>query len=143
MGRPPRVLPYELFRDFEVSWSVMVGDNVMLTRSNDLPSTFEYFRREFQGLSLVQRGQYLLMNKVNNLRLNEANWHRHVAPGSTTCMPALMLTLQRNDKSVSRYPEPACKGTWQTPNLEVWTKWCDMLQYALYIEYLEANERIY
>jgi len=65
------------------------------------------------------------MSKVNNLRLDEMNWDRHVSPGSTVSMAALMLRQQRMEDGVSRCPEPACRGTWQIPNFEVWINWYD------------------
>ncbi|KAH7146268.1 hypothetical protein EDB81DRAFT_934174 [Dactylonectria macrodidyma] len=106
VGSPSRVLPYEYFRNFKV----LQG----------------FVQEEFKGVPLIDRGRYLLLSMVNNHILDERNWQRYIAPGSTVAMSALVRTRQEldfssmRDSQIELCPEPTCNGTWTRFKSQAW-----------------------
>ncbi|KAI0451866.1 hypothetical protein F5B21DRAFT_485364 [Xylaria acuta] len=97
IGRPPRILPYEHFRYFEVLQAFIRNE------FKDLP-----------GSAWVDRGRYLILSLANDRVLNEHNWGSTVVPGTTVAMS--MLVQKRYEPSLNLNegccPESSCSGTW-------------------------------
>ncbi|KAH8820385.1 hypothetical protein F5884DRAFT_893281 [Xylogone sp. PMI_703] len=97
IGRPPRILPYEFFRSFEVFQAFIQHE------FKDLP-----------GSTLVNSGRYLILSLGNNRALDKRNWTNSVVPGMTIVMSMIVLrrpkfTLNPGEECC---PERCCPGTW-------------------------------
>ncbi|KAF4635285.1 hypothetical protein G7Y89_g2801 [Cudoniella acicularis] len=103
IGRPPRVLPFEYFRCFQV-----------------LRAFIEYEFKDLPGSAWVNRGRYLVLNLKNNRTLDEHNWSGNVAPGVTIAMSIIVSRLRESSNSQYRCPESSCPGKWTKLNAQSW-----------------------
>ncbi|KAK0615351.1 hypothetical protein B0T17DRAFT_383369 [Bombardia bombarda] len=98
LGRQPRVLPYDFFR------GIKVLEAFIQTEFSSLP-----------GSTLVNGGEYLLLNQRDNHELNERNWSETIMPGDTVHMLMRMDNLVQHsykplDMDVQQCPAKGCHG---------------------------------
>lgn len=112
IGSPPRILPYEYFRNFKV-----------------LQTFIQVEFKSLPGSTWVNRGLYRLLATQYNRPLAEDNWSRLVTPGTTITMAMLIRKTVDTveDSTVYRCPEKRCKGTWPYPKEVTWVE-CPVCQ---------------
>lgn len=109
IGSPPRILPIEFFRSFNVLQEFI---------------HYEFKTHKLPGRTWVDRGRYQIISLANNQSLNESTWSGSVGPGTTVAMSMVVRTISKSSAgSVSHCPERNCTGKWPKSKSLLWVKW--------------------
>ncbi|KAF7939693.1 hypothetical protein EAE99_001498 [Botrytis elliptica] len=102
LGRPPRVLQFDVFNNFQVFQAFL----------------YQSFS-DTVGKPWVERGSYLLANKSEKSALTADTWSRIIKPG---CHIEMAIVLDYSNKLKDRCPDTSCSGVLISITNSTWRK---------------------